>query len=144
MEERTRAILQAGGSRSRATSPAPGARGHNRVPSATRFPIQTSPTSATDRRSRHSLEVPGIESVAASKPAEPAATNGEKENINGTLHRPSAALDSSKNKKPVDAEAGEEGDDDAALMAAAMGMDGGFDPSGGAHGVTLSDKPMDD
>ncbi|KAL2760572.1 hypothetical protein ACRALDRAFT_1059639 [Sodiomyces alcalophilus JCM 7366] len=62
VEERNRALLEkASGSRSRATSPAPSPRtGHRRDRSVggpeTRFPIQTSPTSANDRhRSRSSL-----------------------------------------------------------------------------------------
>lgn len=72
MEARTKAILAAGGSRSRATSPAPGPRGHRRDRSSggpeTRFPVAPSPTTATDvtaaRNSagtvvRNSLEVPG-------------------------------------------------------------------------------------
>ncbi len=77
MEERTRALLEkASGGRSRATSPAPSPRAstHRRDRSIggpeTRFPIQTSPTSATSRHrqsigpilgvKRSSLEVPGV------------------------------------------------------------------------------------
>jgi hypothetical protein len=69
MEARTRAILAAGGSRSRATSPAPSPRGHRRDRSSggpqTRFPIQTSPTTESRNRGsignvmRNSLDVPG-------------------------------------------------------------------------------------
>lgn len=72
-EERQRALLEkAGGSRSRATSPAPSPRGvgsHRRDRSVGRFPVQTSPTEKTDRVrmsmgpilgvKRSSLEVPG-------------------------------------------------------------------------------------
>lgn len=71
-EARTRAIMQATGSRSRATSPAPSPRGHRRDRSSggpeTRFPIQTSPvvnsdqvrnpTAARNSLVRQSLEVP--------------------------------------------------------------------------------------
>jgi hypothetical protein len=79
MEERNRALLEkakATAGRSRATSPAPGARGHRRDRSSggpeTRFPIQTSPTTATSRQAgsinnlvkRTSLEVPGPEGEA--------------------------------------------------------------------------------
>jgi hypothetical protein len=79
MEERNRALLEkakATASRSRATSPAPGARGHRRDRSSggpeTRFPIQTSPTTATSRQAgsinnlvkRTSLEVPGPDGEA--------------------------------------------------------------------------------
>lgn len=75
MEARTRAILAAGGSRSRATSPAPSPRGHRRDRSSggpeTRFPIQTSPAVTTESRgsrsslggvaNRNSLDIPGAE-----------------------------------------------------------------------------------
>lgn len=86
MEARQRAIIAAGtgGSRSRATSPAPAPRGHRRDRSSggpeTRFPISVaSPTSATDRNNRssvtgpsirHSLEVPN--DAAAPPTTEPA------------------------------------------------------------------------
>ncbi len=63
MEERTRALLEkAGGSRSRATSPAPSPRGHRRERSSvggpeTRFPISTGLASPTqpERHGRQSL-----------------------------------------------------------------------------------------
>ncbi|KAF7545281.1 hypothetical protein G7Z17_g9282 [Cylindrodendrum hubeiense] len=77
MEERNRALLEkANASRGRDRSPAPSPRGHRRERSTggpeTRFPIQTSPTTAADRQrsslgslgslnKRHSLEVPGPE-----------------------------------------------------------------------------------
>jgi hypothetical protein len=72
MEARNRAILAAGGSRSRATSPAPGPRGHRRDRSSggpeTRFPVAPSPTAAAELKKAHnpagaaarnSLEIPG-------------------------------------------------------------------------------------
>ncbi|RDW77242.1 Rho-GTPase-activating protein-like protein [Coleophoma cylindrospora] len=73
MEARNRAILAAGGSRSRATSPAPSPRGHRRDRSSggpeTRFPISTTTSPTTERAkqrdslggvlARQSLEVPG-------------------------------------------------------------------------------------
>lgn len=90
MEERNRALLEkASASRGRGTSPAPSPRGHRRDRSTggpeTRFPIQTSPTTAVDRQrvsmgslgslgpKRHSLEVPGdgAEAVNGSDPAKP-------------------------------------------------------------------------
>lgn len=71
MEARARAIIAAGGgSRSRATSPAPSSRGHRRDRSSggpeTRFPVQVSPTATADHGRhprpsagmRQSLEVP--------------------------------------------------------------------------------------
>ncbi|KFY16303.1 hypothetical protein V492_01431 [Pseudogymnoascus sp. VKM F-4246] len=94
MEARTRAILAAGGSRSRATSPAPSPRGHRRDRSSggpeTRFPIQTSPTIASEARSsrgslgstvnRTSLDIPGsIDSISTGQESHTAlqqATNG--------------------------------------------------------------------
>ncbi|KFY41748.1 hypothetical protein V494_02809 [Pseudogymnoascus sp. VKM F-4513 (FW-928)] len=94
MEARTRAILAAGGSRSRATSPAPSPRGHRRDRSSggpeTRFPIQTSPTVASEARSsrgslgstvnRTSLDIPGsIDSISTGQESHTAlqqATNG--------------------------------------------------------------------
>jgi hypothetical protein len=78
MEARTRAILAAGGSRSRATSPAPSPRGHRRDRSSggpeTRFPIQTSPTHNDARTpraaARQSLEVPSEPPAPVPSPAE--------------------------------------------------------------------------
>ncbi|APA09180.1 hypothetical protein sscle_04g039500 [Sclerotinia sclerotiorum 1980 UF-70] len=81
MEARQKAIIAAGGARSRATSPAPGPRGHRRDRSSgppaaeTRFPVQTSPTATTDSTrnsrgsTRQSLEVPS--SAEASPVVEP-------------------------------------------------------------------------
>jgi hypothetical protein len=99
MEERARAIMQATGSRSRATSPAPSpGRGHRRDRSSggpeTRFPVMASPTITDQARhppagrnslTRQSLEVPdtppiGITEVSnGSVPAPRAATNGSEE-----------------------------------------------------------------
>lgn len=97
MEARTRAILAAGGSRSRATSPAPSPRGHRRDRSSggpeTRFPIQTSPTLTSEPRNsrgslgstvtRASLDIPGsIDSISTGSDGQTApsalqqATNG--------------------------------------------------------------------
>lgn len=88
MEARARAIISAGGSsKSRASSPAPSARGHRRDRSSggpeTRFPIATSATTPTDHAKpprvagqsamRHSLEVPA-DSAPPAAPVEP--TNG--------------------------------------------------------------------
>ena len=90
MEARARAIISAGGSsKSRATSPAPSARGHRRDRSSggpeTRFPIATSITAPTvndhtrasraagQSAMRQSLEVP-VESAPSVAPSEP--TNG--------------------------------------------------------------------
>ncbi len=88
MEARNRAIA----SRSRASSPQPNAdRAHRRDRSAgraeTRFPIQTSPTNTTDRKTtRHSLDIPGNTESSpvvelGSKATEP-STNGSAD------HRP--------------------------------------------------------
>lgn len=92
MEERNRAMLEkAAGSRSRATSPAPGSRGHARDRSVggpeTRFPISTnlaSPTQARGKRTsmgpvlpkRTSLEVPDDASMGLSHPSDGNLSNG--------------------------------------------------------------------
>ncbi|KAI9789649.1 MAG: hypothetical protein M1835_001505 [Candelina submexicana] len=88
MEARNRAIA----SRSRASSPQPGAdRAHRRDRSTgradTRFPIQTSPTNITEKKTtRHSLDIPGSTESSpvielGNKPTEP-STNGSAD------HRP--------------------------------------------------------
>lgn len=83
VEERNRALLEkATASRSRATSPAPGLRGHRRDRSSggpeTRFPIQTSPQSDRQRTSMGSLNVAmkrtSLEVPAGDESPEP--TNG--------------------------------------------------------------------
>ncbi|KAK4169049.1 putative rho-GTPase-activating protein [Cladorrhinum sp. PSN259] len=92
MEERNRLLLEkAQGSRSRATSPAPGPRGHARDRSVggpeTRFPISTGLTSPTQARSkrtslgpvlpkRTSLEVPDDASMGLSHPSDGNFLNG--------------------------------------------------------------------
>ena len=104
MEARARAIIAAGGSsRSRATSPAPSpGRGHRRDRSSggpeTRFPIQTSPTAATDHSrnsrpshpataARQSLEVPN-DATPVPAPVEPQDTNAAlKDMTNGSAGR---------------------------------------------------------
>lgn len=82
MEERARAIMQATGSRSRATSPQPSpARGHRRDRSSggpeTRFPVMASPTmndharhppGARNAGARQSLEVPDTPPVGTTEP----------------------------------------------------------------------------
>ena len=90
MQERQRALLEKAGPRGRATSPAPGPRGHRRDRSTggpeTRFPIQTSPTSSHERHrsslastlNRQSLEVPDGSS--------PPDTNGSSGSLNGDSH----------------------------------------------------------
>ncbi|KAK2598956.1 Rho-GTPase-activating protein 8 [Conoideocrella luteorostrata] len=143
MEERNRALLEkASASRSRATSPAPGPRGHRRDRSSggpdTRFPIQTSPTTAERNRAslgsmgsiesrfkRTSLDVPGPESGAIDE-----AVNG------------------SPQGKGTDSDGSEKRDSGSRVGAKFVGgkrvpnsppLDG--TPT---RGVTLEDKPMDD
>ncbi|KAH6892025.1 hypothetical protein B0T10DRAFT_527961 [Thelonectria olida] len=98
VEERNRALLEkANASRGRDKSPAPSPRGHRRDRSTggpdTRFPIQTSPTSAVDRHrsslgslgglaKRQSLEVPapdGAEPVNGADGAKAPETDGTAE-----------------------------------------------------------------
>ncbi|KAM3083043.1 Rho-GTPase-activating protein 8 [Clarireedia jacksonii] len=103
MEARQRAIIAAGGARSRATSPAPSPRGHRRErssgppPAETRFPVQTSPIATTDsaRNSRgsvrQSLEVPS--SAEASPIVEPKTplspiANGSEPSVTSATYMP--------------------------------------------------------
>ncbi|KAM0286020.1 hypothetical protein ACHAQH_001210 [Verticillium albo-atrum] len=84
MEERNRLLLEkASGGRSRATSPAPGPRtGHRRDRSVggpeTRFPIQTSPTSASDR---HRQSLGSIASATANSSAAVAAATAKRASL---------------------------------------------------------------
>lgn len=140
MEERNRALLEkASATRTRATSPGPSPRGHRRDRSTggpeTRFPIQTSPTSAADRHrvslgsitgglKRASLEVPGPESAGS-----PDATNGSE-------------------PSKTDADSGSEKRDSLPRTGAKF-VGGRRVPAtppqdGSARGVTLEDRPMDD
>jgi hypothetical protein len=131
MEARTRAIIAAGGSRSRATSPNPGARNHRRVPSTggpeTRFPIQTSPTSATTngRHStghlaiRNSLEVPGGDGIS---PAEATALANATNGFGDHGFSPGPAVPAKPSTAPV-------------VIKGAENK---------SQGVSLTDKPMDD
>ncbi|KAF4460221.1 Rho-GTPase-activating 8 [Fusarium albosuccineum] len=104
MEERNRALLEkANANRGRDKSPAPSPRGHRRDRSTggpeTRFPIQTSPTSATDRQrsslgslgviKRHSLEVPEPEgSAPVNGDADKADGESEKRDSTGSGRTP--------------------------------------------------------
>lgn len=140
MEERNRALLEkATASRSRATSPAPGPRGHRRERSSggpeTRFPIQTSPTTASDRHrsslgslnaiKRSSLEVPGPDGSTSP----PDVTNG------------------SPLKTELDGEPTLEKRDSLGRGAAAkFGTRAPATPprETSPRGVTLEDRPMED
>jgi hypothetical protein len=171
MEARTRAILAAA-PRSRATSPAPGPRGHHRDRSVggpeTRFPIQTSPTSATDSRPprnpiggvvRNSLEVPGsndsspvVESSLGTVPLQP-VTNGSSEHSPGT---PVANTDGLADDIGIEKRnsLGRSGHAGAGRLPQARRIAPGKQSLGsiGKHetgdsrpvGVSLTDKPMDD
>ncbi|KAM0435088.1 hypothetical protein ACHAPT_003177 [Fusarium lateritium] len=90
MEERNRALLEkASATRGRDRSPAPSPRGHRRDRSTggpdTRFPIQTSPTSATDRQrsSLGSLNIIKRQSLEVPEPDGSAPVNGEAEKADG-------------------------------------------------------------
>jgi hypothetical protein len=180
MEERTRAILEkSGGSRSRATSPAPSPRiaappnstttsstgagtgpgaagvlGHRRDRSIggpeTRFPIQTSPRTTTDRQrqsigaelglKRQSLEVPGAEGTISS------LDNGGAVNGNGG--------DSAAAAKAADGDGLVERRNSLGRSGARFVGGRRVAPSSGSSaaepgstphvGVTLVDAPMDD
>jgi hypothetical protein len=171
MEARQRAILAAGatgGSRSRATSPAPSPRGHRRDRSSggpeTRFPIQTSPTSAGDARAarsslttavRNSLEVPG--GFDAPAPVETAAPTPLQTVSNGSAeHVPVAGGDSASedfgiNKRNSLGRSSHAGSNRFATARKSVGAGRGLTSVGiqegsenRSSGVSLSDKPMDD
>lgn len=135
VEERNRALVEkANATRGRATSPAPGARGHRRDRSSggpeTRFPIQTSPPAThraglggiDGRLKRSSLDVPSEDGDGAHETAQ-AAT------------------------RAADAEAPAE--TPSAGRASARFVGGRRIPASppqepAPRGVTLEDKPMDD
>ncbi|GAO17010.1 uncharacterized protein UV8b_03180 [Ustilaginoidea virens] len=150
VEERNRALVEkANASRSRATSPASGPRGHRRDRSSggadrssggadTRFPIQTSPTSAERSRfslgsmgsiesriKRASLDVPGPDGGAVADTA------------NGSPQRRGSINDGSERR-------------DSGPRVGTKFVGGKRVPSSPpldgtpARGVTLEDKPMDD
>jgi hypothetical protein len=121
MEARNRAIAAAGGSRSRATSPAPSPRSHRRDRSSggpeTRFPIQTSPTATTNSRDsrgstgtgasvRQSLEVPGstltspVIDEPAAQPLQP-ITNGSGEHAEAAPPAPESIVEEPAADVPV-------------------------------------------
>ncbi|TWU77519.1 hypothetical protein ED733_007303 [Metarhizium rileyi] len=139
VEERNRALVEkATASRSRATSPAPGPRGHRRDRSSggpeTRFPIQTSPTTDRNRGSlggiegrlkRSSLDVPGPESAAVI------------DMINGSATAKSTDSDGSDKR--------DSGSHIGAKFIGGKRVPGTPPQDSTAHrGVTLEDKPMDD
>ncbi|KAG8413235.1 Rho-GTPase-activating protein 8 [Metarhizium acridum] len=139
MEERNRALVEkATASRSRATSPAPGPRGHRRDRSSggpdTRFPIQTSPTTDRNRVSlggiegrlkRSSLDVPALDGAAP-----PDGANG------------------SPQGKSTDSDGSDKRDSGSRVGTKFIGGKRvpGTPPqeSTPSRGVTLEDKPMDD
>lgn len=162
-EERQRALLEkAGGSRSRATSPAPSPRGgsHRRDRSVGRFPVQTSPTEKTDRVrmsmgpilgvKRSSLEVPGESGTptTATHPSTESSTNGSESTDSPTSTRSRSetlrsteSLDkrNSLGRNPARASLGRRIPVNPTPLATA-------EPTADEHvrGVTLEDKPMDD
>ncbi|KAI1876668.1 hypothetical protein JX265_004194 [Neoarthrinium moseri] len=158
MEERQRALLEKAGAnpRGRATSPAPSPR-HRRDRSVggpeTRFPIQTSPTATTDRHrtsmaslaggvKRSSLEVPDSAGSGGPPPNELNGTNGdvkaEAEPIvekRNSLNRNSARFERGRRVTLTSNAA-------AATPAEPIGEEDSTPTE--SHGVTLTDKPMDD
>ena len=173
MEERQRALLEKAGTagdrgRSRATSPAPSPR-HRRDRSVggpeTRFPIQTSPTSTTDRGrnsmaslsgaiKRDSLEVPDS-AGSAPAPAEPNGVSGEsvpsEESSQGSpvdtkrssvITSPSDTKRSSLNSVGRNSVRFERGRRVTPVVEPTVGEEN--DAAAGKQGVTLVDAPMDD
>lgn len=149
VEERNRALVEkVSASRSRATSPAPGPRGHRRDRSSggpeTRFPIQTSPVAVNDRQrtsmgslgasmKRASLDVPGADGEDLSNnsptPKRTADLNAHdrQDSISSSKLATSQGLDTPP----------EEGDESAHRGVT-------LEDKPAHRGVTLEDKPMDD
>lgn len=163
-EERQRALLEkAGGSRSRATSPAPSPRGsggsHRRDRSVGRFPVQTSPTERQDRArmsmgpilgvKRSSLEVPGESGTptSATHPSTDSSTNGSE----STTDSPSSTRSRSETLRSTESldKRNSLGRNPARMS---LGRRIPVNPTPLAtdaaeehvRGVTLEDKPMDD
>jgi hypothetical protein len=160
MEERQRALLEkvgGPGGRSRATSPAPSPRGHRRDRSVggpeTRFPIQTSPTTAVDRHrssmgamggppvKRASLEVPDSAGPVPPPANELNGTNGEVKaepevhvEKRNSLNRNSARFERGRRVTPASPAVG--------TTTESIGEENAM--AAETHGVTLVDAPMDD
>lgn len=142
MEERNRALLEKKvhhTSRSRATSPAPGPRGHRRERSSggpeTRFPIQTSPTTASDRHRSSLGSLNAIKRTSLEVPAPDGSTS------------PPDGTNGSPLKTEVEAEPVLEKRDSLGRGAAAKF--GAMAPAtppreSSPRGVTLEDRAMDD
>ncbi|KAH6648881.1 hypothetical protein BKA67DRAFT_661825 [Truncatella angustata] len=174
MEERQRALLEkaGGSSRTRAISPAPSPR-HRRDRSVggpeTRFPIQTSPTSATDRSrtsiaslaggvKRSSLEVPDADGAAPAAPVTPAPASAVAAEVNGTNGEVKSDAESptaervekrdSLKRSSVRFERGRRitltSAADKATPSEPIGEESSTESAPATHGVTLVDKPMDD
>lgn len=137
-EERNRALVEkAHATRGRATSPAPGARGHRRDRSSggpeTRFPIQTSPPTTSSERHRVSLG--GIDGRLKRTSLDVPLEDGDA--ANGLPQAP----------KTTEAEAAAE--TPSANRMGTKFVSGKRTPMSppseeGPRGVTLEDKPMDD
>ena len=153
MEERNRALLEkASASRSRATSPAPSPRGgHRRDRSTagpeTRFPIQTSPTSAADRHrsslgslnalKRTSLEPPSSDGAAAGASPLVDGGGGGGGVINGGPETPKAKYD-------ADVTAAHDKKGGGTRFVGGRRVPSSPPDESAPRGVTLEDKPMDD
>ena len=151
VEERNRALLEkANASRSRATSPAPSPRGHRRDRSTggpeTRFPIQTSPTSAADRHrsslgslnalKRTSLEPPSSDGAAAGAP--PLVEGGGGGGVvNGGPETPKAKYD-------ADVTAAHDKKGGGTRFVGGRRVPSSPPDDSAPRGVTLEDKAMDD
>ncbi|PQE04304.1 rho-gtpase-activating 8 protein [Rutstroemia sp. NJR-2017a BBW] len=111
MEARQRAIIAAGGARSRATSPAPSPRGHRRErssgppPAETRFPVQTSPTATTDS-ARNSRGIPASSRFSGRKPIGLARMSqdyaAKRESVGSIGEEPESRVGVSLTDKPMD------------------------------------------
>lgn len=164
VEERNRLLLekaQAGGPRSRATSPAPSPRtGHRRDRSQTRFPIQTSPTSSGDRHrmslgsvvgggptKRQSLEVPEPSSDAPPQERGRTSERNSQPPTNGTEAAVLPTIEALEESASLEKRnsLGRSGARFAGgrRVTASSGA-GNPEVSAAPRGVTLEDKPMED
>ncbi|KAF4507568.1 hypothetical protein G6O67_004054 [Ophiocordyceps sinensis] len=139
MEERNRALVEkVNATRGRATSPAPGARGHRRDRSSggpeTRFPIQTSPPTTAAERHRVSLgAIDGrLKRSSLDVPSEDGdATNGSPQ-ASGTIDA-EAAAETPSNRMSTKFVGGKR-----------IPTSPPQEQESAPRGVTLEDKPMDD
>lgn len=157
MEERNRLLLEksqaVGGTRSRATSPAPSPRtGHRRDRSVggpeTRFPIQTSPTTGERQRTSLGSVVGGVAAKRQSlEPPEVGTDSPERGRTSERFSQPPADVPEGLAESPLEKRnsLGRAGARfSGGRRVTASSGSGNAEISAAPRGVTLEDKPMDD